>query len=485
MTTPPVNITPTACLLLFVNLLVSATIAAPGLHAQTMQELKMIVGRSVVVDYPADIGRISTSNPETVDYVAVTTREILLHAKSHGNATLIVWSKSGQREFYNITVEHNLEPIRRILKATFPNESIEVQSARDTVTLNGIVSAQPVIDRALAVATPLAKSVVNNLKLATPKIEKQILLRVKFAELNRNVADSFGVNLLTTGAGNTLGRIDPGGNPAPSLTSVGGGPAASSANSRFTISDALNIFAFRADLNIGAFVKALQSQGLLQILAEPNLTTENGQAASFLVGGEFPVPVLQGGANAGAVTVQFREFGIRLNFKPQLTENNTIKMYVKPEVNTLDIANGVTISGFTIPALATRRIETNIELGQGQSFVIGGLIDDRLTNSISRIPGLSSVPLLGNLFRSRTENKSKTELIVLVTPEVTSPLSATDPKPVIDFPKSFIPLPPAPKQSAAPGKSAPATSGTAGPKNDKKKGNGLRRLLTGGRGKTS
>jgi pilus assembly protein CpaC len=267
--------------------LASATVAAPDLHAQSMQELKMIVGRSVVVDYPADIGRISTSNPETVDYVAVTTREILLHAKSHGNATLIVWSKSGQREFYNITVEHNLEPIRRILKATFPNESIEVQSARDTVTLNGTVSAQPVIERALAVATPLAKSVVNNLKLATPKIEKQILLRVKFAELNRNVADNFGVNLLAASTGNTLGRIDPGGYPAPTVASIGG-DRGSATNSRFTISDALNIFAFRPDLNIGAFVKALQGQGLLQILAEPNLVTENGQAASFLVGANSP-----------------------------------------------------------------------------------------------------------------------------------------------------------------------------------------------------
>ena len=165
-------------------LFLCATFGGSRLEAQTMQELKMIVGRSVVVDYPADIGRISTSNPETVDYVAVTNREILLHAKSHGDATLIVWSKAGQREFYNITVEHNLEPIRRILKATFPAEDIELQSARDTVTLNGTVSSQPVIDRALAIATPMAKSVVNNMKLAKPKIEKQILLRVKFAELN-------------------------------------------------------------------------------------------------------------------------------------------------------------------------------------------------------------------------------------------------------------------------------------------------------------
>jgi pilus assembly protein CpaC len=484
MTMPPVTRTRPAQWLLFGAALTWATIAPTPLPGQNTQELKMIVGRSVVVDYPADIGRISTSNPETVDYVAVTTREILLHAKAHGNATLIVWSKSGQREFYNITVEHNIEPIRRILKATFPTESIEVQSARDTVTLNGTVSAQTVADRALAIATPLAKAVVNNLKLTTPKIEKQILLRVKFAELNRNVADSFGVNLLSTGAGNTLGRIDPGGNPAPTISSIGGSTGGNRPSSNFTISDALNIFAFRPDLNIAAFVRALQGRGLLQILAEPNLVTENGQAASFLVGGEFPVPILQGGANAGAVTVQFREFGIRLNFKPQLTENNTIKMYVKPEVNTLDISNGVSISGFNIPALATRRIETNIELGLGQSFVIGGLIDDRLTNSISRIPGLSAVPLLGNLFRSRTENKAKTELIVLVTPEVTSPISATDRKPTIDFPHAFLPeLKSATPAAAQPKKTTPPASPNQ--KVNPKKGSGLKKLLWGGRGKAS
>lgn len=460
-------------------LFLCATFGGSPLEAQTMQELKMIVGRSVVVDYPADIGRISTSNPETVDYVAVTNREILLHAKSHGNATLIVWSKAGQREFYNITVEHNLEPIRRILKATFPAEDIQLQSARDIVTLNGTVSAQAVIDRALAIATPMAKSVVNNLKLPPQKIEKQILLRVKFAELNRNAAESFGVNLLSTGAGNTVGRIDPGGNPAPSPTTVGG--SSGSQNSRFSISDALNIFAFRPDLNIGAFVKALQGRGLLQILAEPNLTTENGQAATFLVGGEFPVPVLQGGGNAGAVTIQFREFGIRLNFKPQLTENNTIKMYVKPEVNTIDIANGVSISGFNIPALATRRIETNIELGLGQSFVIGGLMDDRLTDSASRIPGLSAIPLLGTLFKSRSENKSRTELIVLVTPEISTPFSSSDQKPSIDFPREFLPtINESTSKRDAASKTPPKQVTT-----DKKQGRGLWNILLGGRGKTT
>lgn len=408
-----------------------------GLVGQNIQELRLTVGKSIVVDYPADIGRISTSNPEVADYVAVTTREILIHAKSHGTSTLIVWSRSGQREFYSITVEHNLEPIKKIVKVTFPNEDIQVQAARDTLSLTGTVSSQLVADRAVALVTPLGKSVVNNMKIAPPKVEKQVLLRVRFAELNRNAARSFGVNLVSTGGGNTIGRITAGGGPAPLPSQIGGGSSNQSA-SQFSITDALNIFAFRPDLNLAGLVKALQAEGVLQILAEPNLVTTNGKEASFLVGGEFPVPILQGGSNAGSVTVQFREFGIRLSFNPQVTENGTIKLYVKPEVNTLDLANSVTIAGFNIPALATRKIETNIELGEGQSFVIGGLLDDRVTDSMSKIPGLSNIPLLGNLFKSRTENRSKSELVVLVTPEVTTPLAVGDPKPKLEFPREFM-----------------------------------------------
>ncbi len=202
---------------------------------------------------------------------------------------------------------------------------------------------------------------------------------------------------------------------------------------------------------------------MLQILAEPNLVTSNGKEASFLVGGEFPVPVLQGGANSGAVTVQFREFGIRLTFNPSITENKTLKMYVKPEVSTIDLANAVNVSGFTIPALATRRVESNIELGPGQSFVIGGLIDDRVNEAFSRIPGLSSIPLLGTLFKSRNENRNKTELIVMVTPEFVEPTTAGDPKLTPQLPGEFMRpmmLPNGMPGSSNTGAGAPANQGT-------------------------
>ena len=430
-----------------------AAIAVGSAAAQSVEDLRLTVGRSIVLDYPADIRQISTSDPTIVDAIAVSTREILLHAKATGSATVVVWARSGQRTIYSINVEHNLEPLRRLLKETFPTENIQVQASRDSLALTGSVATKEIADRAVALATPFGKTIVNNLRLPAAPVDRQIVLRVKFAELNRNVAQQFGVNLVSTGATNTIGATSTGQFTPPRAGELTGaiGATAAGARSQFTITDALNVFAFRPDLNLAAFVKALQTEGVLQILAEPNLVTTSGREASFLVGGEFPIPVLQGGGNAGAVTIQFREFGIRLTFNPLMTENNTIKMYVKPEVSTIDLGNAVSVAGFLIPALATRRMETNIELGEGQSFVIGGLIDDRVTASLNRIPGLSSIPLLGLLFKSRDERKSHTELVVMVTPEVTRPLQPGDPSPLPTFPREFLPpVVPGAEKSEAP-----------------------------------
>lgn len=433
----------------FGTALVAATAAL--LFAQAgPEEVRLTVGKSIVIDYPADIARISTSNPDIVDASPVTAREVLLHGKSFGTVTLVVWSKSGQRNFYNIDVEQNLEPLRLLLKETFPTEDIHVQSSRDSLSMTGRASSKDVADRAAALASPFAKTIVNNVQLPAAPIEKQILLRVKFAELDRSTSTQFAVNLVSTGATNTVGRITTGGAPAPIPSSIQGG-AGLAANSAFSISDALNIFAFRPDLNLGALVKALQQENLLQVIAEPNLITTNGKQASFLVGGEFPVPILQGGANSGAVTVEFREFGIRLTFNPVVTENNTLRLYVKPEVSSLDYSNAVSLNGFTIPALSTRRMETNIELGEGQSFVIAGLIDNQVTETLAKIPGLASIPILGTLFKSKQLNKNDTELVVLVTPEVTMPLQPGEAKPTLQMPREFL-TPVLPNPTAKPGK---------------------------------
>ncbi len=411
-----------------------------GQRDQKAEDLRLYGGKTIVLEYPSDISQISTNDPGVVDAVGVTTREILLEAKASGFATVIVWTKAGDRNIYNVTVDQNLEPLRRLLKETFPNEDIHIQASRDSLSLTGRVSSKDVADRAAVLCAPFVKNVVNMLQLPAAPVDKQILIRVKFAELDRSRETQFGVNLLSTGATNTIGTIGTGQYPAPRPTVVAGKDPATGLplQQQFTITDALNIFAFRPDINLGAFIKALQAENILQILAEPNLVTTNGKEASFLVGGEFPIPVLQGGGNAGAVTIQFREFGIRLNFNPIITESGTIKMHVKPEVSSIDSSNAITLSGFSIPALSTRRMETDIELGPGQSFVIGGLLDQRVQSAFNKLPGLGDIPLLGQLFRSRDDRKSRQELIVMVTPEITNPLNPNDPKPTVTTPKEFM-----------------------------------------------
>jgi pilus assembly protein CpaC len=412
--------------------LVGLLLAAASGSGQSAEDLRLTVGKSVVIDYPADIRQISTSSPDIVDASPVTTREILLHGKGLGNATLVVWSKTGERTFYNVTVELNLDSLRKILKDTFPNEQITPQSSRESLSLNGVVSNKEIGDRAVALATPFAKNVVNNLQLGLQPVEKQVLLRVKFAELDRTVAEQYGINWIAQ-PGQTTAFVSTQQSGIGTTTNTGPG-----AQNVLSVASALNIFAFDPKLNLGAFIQALQSESILEILAEPNLMTTNGKEAYFLVGGEFPVPVLQGGGNAGAVTVQFREFGIRLRFTPVITGNGTIKLHLSQEVSTLDAADGVTFNGFVIPAISTRRTESDVELGEGQSFAVSGLLDNRDTEAFSKLPFLSSIPILGNLFKSKTLKKSRTDLILLVTPEVTTPLGPNDPKPQIAFPKDFL-----------------------------------------------
>ena len=409
-------------------------VAASSVLAQGgPEDIRLTIGKSIVIDYPTDIARISTSNADIVDASPVTGREVLVHGKAFGTVTLVVWSKAGQRNFYNITVEQNLEPLRKLLKDTFPNEDIHVQSSRDSVSLTGRVSSKPVSDQASALAASFGKTIVNDLKVAEAAVERQVLLRIKFAELSRSASNQFAVNLLSTGATNTIGQVSTGQASSSTPSSIGGGQPTS-----FTISNALNIFAFRPDLNLGAFIQALEQHNLLQTLDEPTLMTSDGKEASFLVGGEFPIPVLQGGANSGAVTIQFREFGVRLTFTPVITGHNNIRLHVKPEVSSLDYSNALSFNGFTIPALSSRKMETNVELGEGQSFVIAGLIDNQVTETLSKIPGLSSIPILGNLFKSKSITKSDDELVVLVTPEITMPLQPGDTKPSVPAPHPFL-----------------------------------------------
>ena len=429
--------------LLVVSLLIWSLLAAAEPMQQTPagDEIPLTLGRSVVLDHPDDIRRVAITDDAIADAVAISTREILINAKRAGLTSMILWSTSGERNFFTITVSMNVEQVQNHIRLAFPGENVLLTASKGIVTLEGKVSSPDIADRVLAmVSADSQATIINNLEVPPPPPERQILLKVRFASVDRSAMSEFGVALMSTGAFNTPATISTQQFGGGRLTNISGTipPELGGTNTGFTFQDVLNVFAFRPDLNIATLIKALKSKGLIEILAEPNIIATSGKEASFLVGGEFPVPVVQGGATAGAITIQFREFGIRLDFLPEFTARGSIKMHVVPEVSALDFANAATIVGFVIPALTTRRVSTDVELMPGQSFVIGGLIDNRMTETVSRIPGLSSIPLIGTIFKSRSKDRQNTELMVLVTPEFPTVIEAGEEKPLLPMPGDFM-----------------------------------------------
>lgn len=404
----------------------AAVLGPGGASGQAPEELRLTLGRSLVIDYPEDVRQISTTDPAIVDASPITTREILLHARGPGSATLVIWSSSNQRVFYTVTIDANTESLKRMLRETFPEETIEVRASGDSISLNGTVSSKEVAERAAALAAVAAKTVVNNLMLPPEKIAQQVLLHVKFIELDRQKAQEYGVNFQSYGAGNMFGTLNIAALNGPSIAGVA------------TPGSLSTLFANFPQLNMGVQLKLLQTINVLQVLAEPTLIASDGKEGSFLVGGEVPVPVIQGGANTNAVTIVYREFGVRLRYTPEITHNRTIKLGLLQEVSALDYTNATTLQGFTIPALSTRRAETAIELAEGETFAVAGLLDNRERETLAKIPGISSIPILGNLFKNKNENKNSIELIMLVTPEITTPLRPGDPQPEIVFPNEFL-----------------------------------------------
>jgi pilus assembly protein CpaC len=397
-------------------------------------DLAVTVGKSIVMDMPADLRRVAVANGDLAEALAVNPREVLINGKAPGETSVILWLQDGTRAMYNLTVRQNLARIEAVqgqLKRGLEGQDISLEFENETVFLRGTVKDLSSAERASSMAATLGK-VVNLLRVEVPPAEPQILLRVRFADVDRSVAASFGVNLLSTGAANTVGQITTG-QFGPAVPTIQGNVA------QFTLSDALNIFLFRRDLNLGTLVQALEAKNLLQMLAEPNVLATNGKPASFVAGGEFPFPVVQGGATSGAVTIQFREYGVRINFLPVVTPRGTIRLQVAPEVSSLDYSNALSFEGFTIPALATRKVQTQVELESGQSFVIAGLLDNTITESLNKIPGIGDIPLLGKLFQSRTRTRSNSELMILITPELVRPIPGGAAPPAVRMPEVFLP----------------------------------------------
>jgi pilus assembly protein CpaC len=390
-------------------------------------KLVVTVGKSLIIDSPIEIKRISVANSDLADAVAVTPKEVLINGRTAGETSLIVWQQNGTRLLYDLTVRIStakLDAVRQQIARDFPNEDVNVVFENDTAFVRGTVHDVTAAERVMSMVATLGKS-VNLLKVDVPPVEQQVVLKVKFANVDRAAAMQLGANFFN-GSFNQQTQLGTG----AILTQDGG--------KSFSLSSAVNIFLQRPDINLAAAITALQTKRVLEMLAEPNLLAISGQQASFLAGGEFPFPVVQPSAGGSAISLMWREYGIRLNFQPNVTPRGTIRLKVAPEVSSLDYANAVTVQGLTVPGLSSRRVQTEVELDSGQSFVIAGLLDNQTSESLSKVPGIGSIPVLGKLFQSKQVNRNNSELLVIITPEVVRPIPAGQSVPDLKYPVPFL-----------------------------------------------
>ena len=415
--------------------------AVSPLHAQTppvpaqpsavsvqdsTNELYVAVGKTVLVDLAKPVARVAIGLGDIAEAQATSRTEIMVNGKAPGETSLIIWDNKGGRQFFNVTVRASgsqandtLDTVRRELRTELPGQTFKISSEGGSVFLRGTVKDLNSSERAVKIAS-VAGKVVNLLNVDVPAADPQILLKVRFMAIDRSKAKQLGVDFSVTGLGNTAGSLST------------GQFGASSTNIGATYTAGLSSF--------GASVQALESIGVVETLAEPNVLAVNGKEASFLAGGEYPYPVAQPSGNGLAtITIEFKEYGIRLNFIPTITPRGTIRLQVAPEVSALDFTNAVEVSGFEVPAITTRRMKTEVELGDGQSFVLGGLLDNEETQEFTKIPFLGDIPILGKFFQSVSKKRTNTELIVLVTPEVVAPIPAGAPLPDLKYPVKFLP----------------------------------------------
>ena len=364
-------------------------------------------GNSALLINPVPLSRFSVGDPAIAEATVLSPTEVLINGKGLGTTTLLIWDNSGQVRVNSVEVTADAPGLQRFLKQLMPDEDIQVSASGNTVTVSGTVKDPNSVARALDMAKSTGATVIDNL-VAPPAV--QVLVRVRFAEINRTALRDWSTRFSTlnphklSDKGNYFGTSDP---------TVG--------------SDAITFLLNSGNANIQAFIAAATQKGDLRTLAEPNLMTLPGKEASFLAGGEFPYPSVQSGTSAGAVAIVFKEFGIRLKFTPNIARNGAIRLKVFPEVSTLDFANGLTIQGFQIPSLRTRRADTEVELREGQYLAIAGLMDNETTRNLTKIPLLGDIPILGELFKSRGIRDRRTELLVLVSPELVQ-ASETAPK---------------------------------------------------------
>jgi len=404
---------------------ISDSIATDTLH--------IVVGRSNVLRGVSPLKRIYIGNPAVLQSFTAGPSEIVLTAKAPGISSLALWDTQGQSRLYTVEADVDPEALRQSLREAYPTSHIAVTGREGRIYLSGTVPTQEISDGAAKLAAPFSANVVNSLVIS-PVHGKQVELKLRIVEVDRSKLEQYGVNIAGSANGSNPFNVTTGQFPS-SITST---PPVGNTPGTVTVSDMMNLFLFSGKLNFGATVKDLEQKQILQVLAEPTLTSISGETAHFLSGGEFPYPIAQASSGGGApvISVSFRPYGVKVDFTPTVNADGTIKLKVSPEVSTLDFTNAVTISGFVIPALSTRRADTEVEIPSGQSFALSGLLDHRTTESLSQIPGIAKIPILGKLFVTKSYSHSVVELMVMVTATVVDPLtSTTEPVP----PKMVVP----------------------------------------------
>jgi pilus assembly protein CpaC len=429
-------------------------------------KVTLTVGRSTILETPFDISRIAVTSDAIAEATAVDTREILIDGKAPGTVSMIVWGDS-RRAQYDLVIDPGVSLLQRQLQALFPGEDLIVHETPDAIILTGHASDNNVMLRAGEIAEAIAPKakIINMLQLPGGGGSQQVMLQVRIAEVNRRAVSELGASIFTGGTGykNVVARGTTQQYPSANYDNLrqvyDSNGNLVSATGEMTFTDFLNIFVFSNKYALGTLIKALQTSGNFQSLAEPNLIAYNGQEASFLAGGELPVPIVQG--NSGQVSIQYKEFGVRLTFRPTIA-GDVIRLRVRPEVSALDFANGISLGGFRVPALTTRRAETDVELRDGQSFAIGGLINNSAQDSKENVPVLSAIPIIGELFKSRGTNRDRTELLVLVTPHLVTALNPDQVPPLPTLPERFLPPCEKPPCDGTPAKPAGGRGGSGG-----------------------
>jgi pilus assembly protein CpaC len=400
-----------------------------------VQKLDLTVGKSRVLDLPVAIKRASLANPEVADTVVLSPTQIYLTGKTSGVTNLTLWNESGKMMgVYDVVITPDLTRLKENLYKAMPDEkNILVMSSHDNITLSGTASNASNLTRAMNIAEAYApKKVINSMQVGGVQ---QVMLEVRVAEMNRELVKRLGINatamtpqgfgmtalnqLTTMLGGNSFSGVTSGSFPSGLI-----GPLTNTLNLSHQATQAVNgAFQFQTgNITWSGFVDALHQENIVKVLAKPTLVALNGQEAAFLAGGEFPIPVPQA---FGLVTIQFKKFGVGLVFTPNVVDRKHISLSVAPEVSELDFQNALRTQGFVVPAITTRRATTTIEMADGQSFAIGGLMRDNVREIINKYPGLGDIPILGALFRSTSFQKNETELLIIVTAHLVRPLDMT------------------------------------------------------------